>query len=121
MPQGSNCDTLSVEVMMKTLSIREMRASLAQLDKLVNAERELVVTRHGKLLFIFGGNTVSSINAAVYICLPWVLCAPINLIIHEGDSYVTAIGFYRNRRRVRRRTLGRTRIPETRRYGPSRR
>ena len=36
--------------MMKTLSIREMRASLAQLDKLVNAERELVVTRHGKAI-----------------------------------------------------------------------
>lgn len=33
---------------MKTLSIRELRASLTQLDKIVHTEGELIITRHGK-------------------------------------------------------------------------
>lgn len=35
---------------MKTLSIREMRASLGQLDDLVHDEGELIVTRYGKAI-----------------------------------------------------------------------
>ena len=35
---------------MKTLSIREVRASLGQLDDLVHDEGELIVTRHGKAI-----------------------------------------------------------------------
>jgi len=35
---------------MKTLSIREMRNALGQLDTLVNAAGELVVTRHGEAI-----------------------------------------------------------------------
>jgi len=33
---------------MQTLNIREMRHALGQLDTLVNASGELVITRHGK-------------------------------------------------------------------------
>lgn len=33
---------------MKTLSIREMRASLGRLDELVDREGELIITRHGQ-------------------------------------------------------------------------
>ncbi|MCG8459597.1 MAG: type II toxin-antitoxin system Phd/YefM family antitoxin [Holophagales bacterium] len=35
---------------MKTLSIREMRASLGRLGDLVNREGELVITRNGKAI-----------------------------------------------------------------------
>lgn len=33
---------------MKTLSIREMRAALGNLNELVNQEGELIITRHGQ-------------------------------------------------------------------------
>ena len=35
---------------MKALSIRQMRASLGELDRLIEAEGELVVTRRGKAI-----------------------------------------------------------------------
>ncbi|REJ85417.1 MAG: prevent-host-death protein [Acidobacteria bacterium] len=35
---------------MKTLSIRGMRAVLGQLEQLVQAEGELIVTRHGRAI-----------------------------------------------------------------------
>lgn len=33
---------------MKTLSIREMRSQLGNLDQLVETEHEIIITRHGK-------------------------------------------------------------------------
>jgi prevent-host-death family protein len=33
---------------MKTLSIREMRSQLGNLDHLVETEHEIIITRHGK-------------------------------------------------------------------------
>ncbi|MFQ5738596.1 MAG: type II toxin-antitoxin system Phd/YefM family antitoxin [Acidobacteriota bacterium] len=35
---------------MRTLSIREMRASLGQLDRILEGEREIVITRRGRAI-----------------------------------------------------------------------
>ena len=42
-----NCDTFSPRTRMRRLSIREMRAALGRLDKLMEEEGEVLITRHG--------------------------------------------------------------------------
>jgi prevent-host-death family protein len=42
-----NCSTLVAEIQMRELSIREMRERLGSLDRLVQNEGELLITRRG--------------------------------------------------------------------------
>jgi antitoxin (DNA-binding transcriptional repressor) of toxin-antitoxin stability system len=73
---------------MKTLSIREMRATLGRLGDLLSTEGELVVTRHGKAIArvvpIEARRTIPS-RAGLRASLP-ELSSSVDLIREDRDE-----------------------------------